>query len=419
MVNWKPVFLSLGLLFGGTALAGMLPDVNDPVRTGQKASNDAAVVISIEKYPLLDESAKIPYAHRDGDGMANFLLYTRGVPQAKMHRLQDKSATREQIEDAIEGALKEASGGTLWIYFAGHGAAASDQGQLLLGVDTPANDRLIEQRAVALNAIQQKIDDSNVEQAVIVIDACNASLGTRFAAPVSLSLVSGKKIAIWSAAGPGEKSGPLNAARHGAFTYAALGALRGWADGELGSSDGQVSINEAQTFVDRFLKSSGVRNQNPQLKTQGDFVLSKGVSEKAPQIASGSEADKWIRVSDDRSSGGSNWLDWTLGGVAVASIGTGVYFLVKAHGLEDDQYSTLSDMQKGRRTLSSARERWDELEVDRSLYSKLGIGLIALGGAVGVYDVIRIATRPEAPKKRQSALHFEVLPGMVSLGGEW
>ena len=262
-----------------------LPDVNQPLRTGIKAPQDAAVVVSIEKYPLLDDSLAVPYATQDGDGIEHFLTYTVGVPMANLHRLQDKNATAAQIQEAFDAALTEARGGTVWFYFAGHGAASpEDRNQLVLGADTPMSERHMDEHAVVLRTLQEKIASSQVDRAVFIIDACSVSFGKRFAAPINLTLqASSKPIVIWSAASEGEKSGPLEKAQHGAFTYAALGALRGWADGELdGQKDGTVTSDEAHAFVKRFLKEQGVREQTPKMLSTRNHKLATRVKENAP-----------------------------------------------------------------------------------------------------------------------------------------
>ena len=282
--------LPLAFTFAQTAAAESWPDVNQPLRTGVKAPNDAAVVVSIEKYPLLDDQFAVPYATKDGDGFEHFLAYTAGIPQSNLHRLQDKTATSELIEAAFDDALKEAKNGTIWFYFAGHGAASeAERDQLILGAEVPMDERLMEKHALALKTLQRKIARSQVERAIFVIDACNIPMGKRFAAPVDLALqATSKPIVIWSAASKGEKSGPLAPARHGAFTYAALGALRGWADGEIdGQKDGAVSSEEAQAFVKRFLREQGVRDQTPQMLSKKNHRLSQKVKESAPDQPQG------------------------------------------------------------------------------------------------------------------------------------
>src|SRR5690606_14890195 len=72
----------------------------------------------------------------------------------------------------------------------------------------------------------------------------------------------------WNAAGPDQLSGPFVPARQGAFTYFAIGALRGWADGHVdGRRDGTVTANEAQLYVADALRAVQITDQQPQLAT--------------------------------------------------------------------------------------------------------------------------------------------------------
>ncbi|MBT3222061.1 MAG: hypothetical protein HN348_23560, partial [Proteobacteria bacterium] len=91
----------------------------------------------------------------------------------------------------------------------------------------------------------------------------------------------------WLAAGPNEMSGPLDEVQHGAFTYVAIGAMRGWADGQLdGIRDGQVTAEEAQLYVSYTLRTMDIRDQTPTMKASdtAELVLSTGVVEIGPSF---------------------------------------------------------------------------------------------------------------------------------------
>ncbi len=396
-----------------------LPDVNQPLRTGVKSPNDAAVVVSIEKYPLLDEQYGVPYASRDGDGFEHFLTYTRGVPMANLHRLQDRSATADQIKDAFHTALTEAKGGTIWFYFAGHGAASpEDRDQLILGADVPMNERLMAGHAVALKALQEKVAQSEVERAIFVIDACNVAFGNRFAAPVSLSLQSNPKpIILWSAASEGEKSGPLTKAKHGAFTYAALGAVRGWADGELnGHKDGIVTTDEASAFVKRFLKEQGVRDQNPQLLSDKDEQLSSEVRELSPvagaiststttetsltpkptppasatpgglstSIATPHEPTKHFHVD-----AGNLVTAIALTTIGIGGISSGGWMKWnKAQSVADKRQESIEAFGRGEgQTYSKMKEKWDSQKDEARVWEGLGYTAISVGALLTLISI--------------------------------
>jgi len=289
------------LLLSTLALAA--PDIDTPVRTQEKAPNDAAVVVGIEDYFAI---ADVPYAERDAQAFHDFLRYTRGVPADRIHLL-GKGTSRELLLGALEEAAEEAdSGGVLWVYYAGHGAASAvDSQRVLLGADAMPDARVFESRAVKLSEIEQLAGRTQADRTLILLDTCYGGVGrageellpgTRFAVPSYVTKPT-TKVAVWTAASKNELSGPYEPARHGAFTYFVLGGLRGWADGELGDADGKVTLDEAQAFVERSLRTVGTRSQRPELRGENvrDWVLSKA-SEKAPELSNDALAAADVEV---------------------------------------------------------------------------------------------------------------------------
>jgi hypothetical protein len=221
------------------------------------------------------------------------LVYTRGVPSGQVQRL-DGATNREQILEAVAKAAQQAGPqGTVWVYFAGHGAASPVTGErVLLGVDVQPDVNTFEARAVRMSELRKAATASG-GRANLVLDTCysgrgrgGSSLmgGKRFAVP-SFAIDSNDDVVEWLAASPNEMSGPLEVARHGAFTYLAIGALRGWADGQLtGVRDGIVTAEEAHLYVDNGLRSLGIDDQTPVLVAENasTTVLASGVSEQGP-----------------------------------------------------------------------------------------------------------------------------------------
>ena len=265
---------SVDRLLGSHSSALSLPSIDSAIQTAQKSPNDAAVVIGIENYYLLGPSFEVPYADRDADAFYAFLQQTRGVPPAKIHRL--KNPSKDEIELALQDAVEESQGGLLWFYFAGHAAASPENlEQVLLPADLPKDPRIQTKRMISLPDLQKIADQSNARNALFIIDACYKPLGARFAVPTALSIPAESHTAIWTSSGLGELSGPIEDAKHGAFTYAVLGALRGWADGENAQKDGQIDLGEAHLFVQRVLKELNVRSQHPQLLNPQAITLSQ------------------------------------------------------------------------------------------------------------------------------------------------
>ena len=126
------------LLALALSAAFALPDIDEPVKTGAKAPGDAALIVGIEDYFLLPD---VPHADADARAFREFLRYTRGVPEARLRSL-GKGANREQILTAMdELAPTVAEGATLWVYFAGHGAADPPPGSACCWGPTPRPTR--------------------------------------------------------------------------------------------------------------------------------------------------------------------------------------------------------------------------------------------------------------------------------------
>lgn len=260
-----------------TALAA-LPDVDTPLKTGADAPHDAAVVAGIEDYYELPD---VPFAERDAQAFADYLLYTRGVPSDRVARVA--KANREKLLAAVELAGRAAGPeGTVWVYFAGHGAASPTTGErMVLGIDVQPDLATFGARSVTVAELEAAATAGGA-RAVLVLDACYTGRGrsgdellpgTRFAVPATPG-AGRPRVLTWSAASENQLSGPLEPARHGAFTYAVLGALRGWADGQLDEQpDGAVTAEEASLYVEEALRALGVTDQRPALEGADGWVL--------------------------------------------------------------------------------------------------------------------------------------------------
>jgi len=263
------------------AVAGEdLPGIDDPLRTGCKSSRDSAVVIGIEEYPFLQLG--VPYAMRDAEAFESLAIYTLGIPPSRVQLLQ--GPTCAQMIKALQQAGEETGvDGTVYVYFAGHGSASSAGERLILGADVPYDVDLFEDSGLTLDRVQ-RLAGVGGARLVLLVDACYTGAGRTGGALVEGgrtyvphgAVEAETRATVWTAAGPDEVAGPLDAVQHGAFSYFAIGALRGWADGELdGERDGQVSAEEADRFVRRALKEVGIRSQHPSLDGD-DTVLATG-----------------------------------------------------------------------------------------------------------------------------------------------
>lgn len=281
-----------------------LPSLSEPLRTGNSAPQDAGVVIGLEDYAFLPD---IPYARADAQVFADWLVYTRGVPADRVRLLTAGSV--EDMRSAVAEARKRAgSNGTVWVYYAGHGAASTaDRRLMLLGDDARATASSFLARGVTAEELGDIATTGG--RAFMVVDACQSGTsrdgnalipGTRAVIPVEEFAVPGA-LTLWTSTSPGQLANPYPPVRHGAFTYFAVGALRGWADGELGGSpDGVVTVEEAKAYVDRSLRGLQV-DQQPALLGKADpartVVLRSNRLERGPPAAELTKIGEPTRVS--------------------------------------------------------------------------------------------------------------------------
>ncbi len=278
------------VLLSPVALADDVPpSIDRPLRSGARAPGDAAVVIGVEDYYQFPD---VPFATADARAFRDLVVYTLGVPPDRVWHLSGQ-VTRRQMEEAVaEAGAATGSSGRLWIYFAGHGLASpSTSERILLAGDAPPDPEVIDDYAVSVRALRDA-GARNGARVAVVTDACftggsrdGAQLvaGRRFAVPV-YDLAETGRVVEWVAASAGQTAGPLPVSGHGAFTYFVVGALRGWADGELGGDrDGAVTLGEAQFYVERMLQVVGLRQQTPVMSTtSSSSVVSRGTLEEGP-----------------------------------------------------------------------------------------------------------------------------------------
>ncbi len=266
------------------------PDVDRWEESGQRAPQDAAVVVGNESYPLM--GIDVPFASRDADAFARFLVRGRGVPSEQIHPLI--GADPHEVREAVQLAASQVGeDGVFWFYFAGHGVAHPNTGRRMLLGDTAKGVDRLDDHAVGVDQITAWIGGG---QAILVIDACYTGI-SRTGVPLTddrslvpdFALPEHRDQVEWTAASKGQQARPLHETRHGAFTYFVLGALRGWADGfEQKRRDNKVTLGEAHAYVRQALVDVGVRGQTPMLLAEGmeRVVLHQGRRlEPAPSLA--------------------------------------------------------------------------------------------------------------------------------------
>lgn len=288
------------------AVAAEPPSLESPVATGARARKDAALIVGNQDYATL---ADAPGAAADAEAFTGFVVATRGVAAERVLTLVNADAN--QIRAGVQAAAKHVKkGGTLWIYWSGHGALDGNGQRTLLGVDVAGPTE-----GVPLAEVLRVAEGSRAGRVIAVVDAGFGGLGRDgeplWTAPADAPeapktlpppAVTGRTTA-WLGTTGLEPAYAYPAAKRGLFSYFALGALRGWADGSMGTAaDGTVTVQEAQGWVAKVVRSVGGGEQKPGKETRADVVawpLAAGALEAPPSkedLAALALAEKTRRV---------------------------------------------------------------------------------------------------------------------------
>ncbi|MBI5210105.1 MAG: SUMF1/EgtB/PvdO family nonheme iron enzyme [Elusimicrobia bacterium] len=272
------------------------PDLAQPVQAVGGGEGDAAVVVGIEGYAFVGPVAG---AESNAKLWNRYLADTRGVPPRNVKLLTGVDATREEVLDAARKAASRAGpAGTLWFVFIGHGAPAKDgQDGLLLGVDAQQKAESLEKRGVRRGELLKILSTSRAGAIRVVLDACfsgkrpdGSSLAPNLqplltvASPAAVD----PRLVVLTAAKGDQFAGPLPGVSRPAFSYLALGGLRGWAgQGRKGAVTAGDLRRYAADALDATLRG---RNQTPDLIGKEDAVVAVSAGEAGPNLSRLAEA---------------------------------------------------------------------------------------------------------------------------------
>jgi hypothetical protein len=268
------------------------PDLSKPppraIGGGRK---DVAVVVGVTQYAHV---AEINGATENAANWYNYLVKSRGIPIDRVSLLLDEDATVEDMRWALSDAAERVErGGTLWFVFVGHGAPAKDgRDGLLVGFDAQQKARSIEARSLRRSELLAALQDSKAKHIQVFLDACfsgRSSDGRQLVAGLqplvvtSLEQAQDPRVTLMTAAGGDEYAGPLPGADRPAFSYLALGGLRGWADR---NEDGRITSGELHAYVTQAMRALvRDRRQRPSLVGKQDVRLVKSGRERGPDLA--------------------------------------------------------------------------------------------------------------------------------------
>ena len=323
--RWRAGFLLSVICLSATAplraQERLWPDLSSPPGVLGGGERDAAVIVGVENYFFVE---KVPGARLNADDWQAHLIDGLGVPVEKVTLLHNDDATLEKMRQyASEAAHKVEPGGTLWFVFIGHGAPSKDgKDGLLVGVDAQQRADSLYERSLPRAELLSLLATGKQAKTVVLLDVCFSGRSPSGQAlvkglqPLLLDgirpLVADPRLVLLAAAKSDQFAGPLPKAdpMRPAFSYLALGALRGWA----ADASGTVTAGALVRFAEKALRLAKDRRQTPELAAgPPSTVLGRarepgpdlikiehlGIEAARPQAArgrTGKAGIEWIRI---------------------------------------------------------------------------------------------------------------------------
>lgn len=279
------------------------PDLSSPPKAVGGGEKDAAVIVGAQNYAFVEH---VPGAAENADDWQAYLTETLKVPVDRVILLKNDDATVEQMRDAAARAAgRVKDGGTLWFIFIGHGAPSKDgKDGLLVGVDAQQKAQSVYTRSFSRNELLRLLAKGKQARTIVLLDACfsgRTQSGQALVAGLqplitARSLPPGidKRLILMTAARSDQFAGSLPGAARPAFTYLALGALRGWA----ADVQGAVTASGIVAYARKVLSLARDREQTPELSTPATAgVILGGGHEAGPNLA---------KIERDMTSAGPN-----------------------------------------------------------------------------------------------------------------
>lgn len=263
------------------------PELSTMVPSQADGARDAAVIVAIESYAFLPPIAG---AFANGRDWFEYLTRSRRVPLERVRFLSNAEATDFAIARAVaEASAAAQAGGRVWFVFIGHGAPKRGTGDgLLVAADAQQTVDGLENRSLSQREVLSRLMKSAATP-VVIVDACFSGrtqdggaliAGLQPSSVVQPSAPDGA--VLLTAATSDQYAGPLPGTDRPAFSYLALGALRGWADAD---QNGDVTAQEIADYSRSVFVPllAGRRAQTPQVFGRRSLALARA-AEPGPDL---------------------------------------------------------------------------------------------------------------------------------------
>jgi uncharacterized caspase-like protein len=247
--------------------------------------NAYAVVIGIESYR--EKLPKADFADRDAKMVGEYVTKVLGYPEENVVVRLNERASRNDLEKYFGDWLRNnvEPGGTVFIYYSGHGAPNPKTGDAYL-VPYDGDPTFVDTTSYPLKRLYATLEKLPAKEIIVVLDSCFSGGGGRSVIakgqrPMVLSvenpvLAGGKAVVLTASAGD-QTSSTFEDKGHGLLTYFFLKGLQGAADG---NQDGEISMAELFQYVkpqvQKVARKQYNNEQTPQLLGNPE-LLTKGV----------------------------------------------------------------------------------------------------------------------------------------------
>ena len=229
--------------------------------------------VGVSDYPAKDLTS-LSYASKDAKDFINTITTSNTdiYSNVTTSLLTDKAATRSGVLSGLKKLVSEADqGDVVMVYFSGHGVPDGDQ-FFYMTHDASAQECYNGVDFQAIRSPLKALTEEKKCHVILFMDTCysGAMFGMKSNTKEFSMTVPGL-VGFYSSTS-GQQSAEIDKLQNGAFTHAILAGLKGAAK----NSEGEITINELETFIKRKVAEDTMGKQNPIVENLlGDAVLFK------------------------------------------------------------------------------------------------------------------------------------------------
>lgn len=244
-----------------------------PITRVLSRKNAFAIVIGIETYRM--KLPKADFAVKDAKLVKEYLVKTMGYPEENIILILNENATKSDFEKYFERWLPNnaESGGTVFIYYSGHGAPNPKTGEAFI-VPYDGDPAFIDHTGYSIKRLYDVLGKLPAKEVFVAMDSCFSGAGSKSILPKGTrplvmnlqSYMAPANLTVMTASSGEQVSSSYDEKRHGLFTYF---LLKGIKNEEVVRKDGTIAANDLYIYVkpqvERAARKQNNVEQTPQL----------------------------------------------------------------------------------------------------------------------------------------------------------